>query len=222
MTLNILDMRLSVIAELPDTKDIPVERLMLDGIQDLCRESSCLIEPLTITSVKDQAIYPMTITTSNAEVIGFWQGKYDDITLPDTSNRAMDQRDRKWEVRSGTPTAIIYDGGTNIRFNVTPDTSGKAIQLEPILMPDSVDGVVPEKIEKRHKEAVKSYVKWKLYEMPGQFFSEKLSTKYEKDYYKRRNRLKIEIMKDGIEVETKPVSFVTGQTVDPIGASFNE
>lgn len=221
MSLNILDMRLTVIAELPDTKDILVERLMLDGIQDLCRDTSCLIEPLTITSVKDQAIYPMTITTANAEVIGVWQGKYDNATIPITSNAEMDSKDRKWETRTGTPTGLIYDGGTNIRYNTTPDTTGKAIQLEPIIMPDSVDGVVPEKIEKRHQEAVKSYVKWKVYENPTHFNAELLAY-YRKDYERRRNRLKIEIMKDGIELEVRPVSFVTGQTVDPIGLGLQE
>ena len=222
MSLSILDMRLSVVAELPDTKDIFVEKLMLNGIQELCRESSCLIEPITITSVKDQAIYPMTITTANAEVIGFWQGKYNNITLPEIANRGMDAKDRKWETRSGTPTAIIYDGGTNIRFNVTPDTSGKAIQLEPIIMPDSVDGVVPEKIEKRHQEAVKSYVKWKAYEQPGALFNPDLAVYFKKDYTRRKNRLKMEIMKDGVEVEVRPVSFVTGQTSDPVRTSFHE
>lgn len=221
MSLSILDMRLTVIADLPDTKDILVEKLMLDGIQDLCRDTSCLIEPLTITSIKDQAIYPMTITTANAEVIGLWQGKYDNVTIPITSNAEMDSKDRKWETRTGTPTGIIYDGGTNIRYNTTPDTTGKAIQLEPIIMPDSIDGVVPEKIEKRHQDAVKSYVKWKVYEHPTHFNADLLAY-YRKDYERRRNRLKIEIMKDGIELEVRPVSFVTGQTVDPIGLGLQE
>ncbi len=56
MTLSILDMRLTVVADLPDTKDILVEKLMLDGIQDLCRETACLVEAVTITSVINQAI----------------------------------------------------------------------------------------------------------------------------------------------------------------------
>ena len=222
MTLSILNMRLTVLADLPDTKDILVEKLMLDGIQDLCRETSCLIEPITITSVKDQAVYPMTITTANAEVIGFWQGKYDSVTLPDASNKDMDQKDRKWETRTGTPTGIIYDGGTNIRYNVTPDTTGKAIQLEPIIMPDSVNGVVPEKIEKRHQEAVKSYVKWKTYESPGKWFNAELAKYYRKDYERRRNRLKIEIAKDGTEIEVQPQSFITGRTTPPIGIGLQE
>ena len=224
MTLNILDMRLTVIADLPDTKDILVEKLMLDGIQDLCRETSCLIDPFTTTSVNAQAIYPLTISGSlpaNTEIIGFWQGKYDGATLDETSNAEMDQKDRKWEARIGSPTGIIYDGGTNIRYNITPDTTGKAIQLEPILMPDSVDGVVPEKIEKRHQEAVKSYVKWKAYENP-KTFNEKLATKFEKDYMRRRNRLKIEIMKDGVELEIQPQSFVTGRRRPGIGIGLQE
>ncbi|KKK49289.1 hypothetical protein LCGC14_3136570 [marine sediment metagenome] len=225
MTLSILDMRLTVISELPDTKDILVEKLMLDGIQDLCRETSCLIDPFTTTSVNSQAVYPLTITGSlpaNTEIIGFWQGKYDGATLPDTSNNEMDQRDRKWEERIGSPTGIIYDGGTNIRYNITPDTTGKAVQLEPILMPDSVDGVVPEKIEKRHQEAVKSYVKWKAYEAPGKLFNADLALYFRKDYERRRNRLKIEIMKDGVELEIQPQSFVTGRRRPGIGIGLQE
>ncbi len=221
MSLNILDMRLSVIAELPDTKDILVEKLMLDGIQELCKETSCLVEPITITSVNTQAIYPMTITTANAEVIGFWQGKYNNVTIPAMSNKDMDQKDRKWETRSGTPTGAIYDGGTNIRFNVTPDTTGKAIELEPIIQPDSVDGVVPEKIEKRHQQAVKSYVKWKVYESPTHFNAE-LAVYFRKDYERRKSKLKIEIMQDGSDLEVKPQSFVTGRIGAPIGFSLNE
>lgn len=226
MTLNIVDMRQEVLAVLPDdAKDILVELLMLEGIQDLCRETSCLIDPFTTTSTKDTHTYPLTVTgslPSNTEIIGVWQGKYENITIEITSNRRMDSKDRKWETRTGTPTGFIYDGGTNVRFNVTPDTTGKAIQMEPILMPNSFDGVVPEKIEKRHKEAVKDYVRWKTYEKPGRYFNIDLARSYKKDYMRSRNELKVEVAKDGEELEAKPVSFVTGQSPQPIGFSLNE
>lgn len=226
MTLNILDMRQTVIAVLPDdTREIPVEKLMLDGLQDLCRETSCLIDPFTTTSVSGTAIYPLTVSGSlpaNTEIIGVWQGKYDNVTIPIMANRQMDELDRKWETRAGTPTGFIYDGGTNIRFNTTPDTTSKAIQMEPILMPDSVDGIVPEKIEKRHQEAVKDYVRWKVYEKPGKFFNFDLSEQYRFKYEKRRNWLKIEIAKDGTELEVKPRSFVAGNLRGRIGFTLNE
>jgi hypothetical protein len=226
MTLNILDMRQSVIAVLPDdTKDLLVEKLMLDGLQDLCRETSCLIDPFTTTSTNGTAIYPLTVSgslPSNTEIIGVWQGKYNNVTIPVMANREMDMLDRKWETRSGTPTGFVYDGGTNVRFNVTPDTTGKAIQMEPILMPNAVDGVVPEKIEKRHQEVVKDYVRWKVYEKPGRFFNFDLSEQYRFKYQKGRNWLKIEIAKDGAELEVKPRSFVTGNLRGPIGFTLNE
>jgi hypothetical protein len=215
-------MRLKALAELPNSKNLFVEKYMLDGIQDLCRETACFIEPITLTSIKDQSIYPMTITTANAEVIGFWEGKYDNANIRSISNRKMDHSDRQWETRSGTPNAAIYDGDTSVRFNVTPDTTGKAIQLEPIIMPSNVDGVVPPRIEKRHQEAIKSYVKWKIYEHPGEFFSIELALRYEKDYIRRKNRLKIEVAKDGEEVTAKPRSFVTGETSPPFDISLNE
>jgi len=195
---------------------------MLEGIQDLCRETACYIEPITLTSIKDQSIYPMTITTSNAEVIGFWQGKYDNANMPPMSNRMMDLSDRQWETRSGTPNAAIYDGDVSVRFNVTPDTSGKAIQLEPIIMPSNIDADVPPRIDKRHREAVKSYVKWKIYENPGQFFSADLALYYRQDYERRRNKLKVEIAKDGAEVTARSRSFVYGDPSPPFDISLNE
>lgn len=222
MTLNILDMRRTTLAELPDSKELFVEKFMLDGIQDLCRETACFIEPVTLTSVKDLSIYPMTITTANAEVIGFWQGKYDNATVKAMSNRQMDNRDRQWETRSGTPNRAIYDGDTSVRFNVTPDTSGKAIELEAIIMPSNVNGIVPPRIEKRHQEAVKSYVKWKVYENPGKFFSIELALRYERDYTRRKNRLKVEVAKDGDEVAARPRSFVYGDREPPFDISLNE
>jgi hypothetical protein len=226
MTLSILEMRLTVIADLPDTKDILVEKLMLDGIQDMCRETSCLIDPFTTTSTNGTHTYPLTVSgslPSNTEIIGFWQGKYDNENIPQISNRKMDQQDRKWETRSGTPTGIIYDGDTNIRFNVTPDTTGKAIQLEPVLMPNSIDGDVPAKIEKRHQEAIKDYVKWKVFASPGsKLFNMDVAKVFRTDYMRQRNKLKVEIAKDGMEIEIKAQSFVTGRQHAPVGFSINE
>ncbi len=215
MALNILDFRRSVLAELPETKDIFVERLMLDCIQELCRETSCWIEDVTgMLSVKDTASYAVTVTTSNAEMIGMWQAKYNNKTLDPITDRDMDHRDSEWEQRSGTPDGAIYDGDINIRFNVTPDTSSKAISVEAIIMPDSIDGVVPPRIEKRHKEAIKSYVKWKTYEAPKTFNAE-LAVYFRNDFTRRKNVLKIEVAKRGDEIEVRPRSFISGRVRSP-------
>jgi hypothetical protein len=222
MALNILDFRLAVIAELPETKNIYVERLMLDGIQELCRETYCFIENVTgMLSVKDTASYAVTVTTSNAELIGIHQAKYDTDTIEKISSRTMDHRDDRWESRTGTPDAFVYDGDINIRFNVTPDTSGKAISVEAIIQPNSVDGVVPPRIEKRHREAVKSYVKWKVYESPKTFNGD-LAIYWKNDYTKRKNALKIEIARDGTDIEVRGRSFVTGSVRPPRSISLNE
>lgn len=210
MALNILDFRLTVLAELPETKNIFVERLMLDAIQELCRESSCWIEDVTgMLSVKDTSSYAVTIQTSNAEMIGVHQAKYNSDTIEKVSNRILDQADSRWETRAGSPTAFVYDGDINIRFDVTPDTSGKSISVEALIMPNSVDGVVPPRIEKRHKEAVKSYVKWKIYENPKTFNGE-LAVWFRNDYTRRKNALKVEIARDGVDIEVRPRSFITG------------
>lgn len=215
MALNILDFRLAVIAELPDTKNIYVERLMLDAIQELCRETYCFIEEVTgMLSVKDTASYAVTVTTSNAELIEVRQAKYDTDTIEKISPRTMDHRDSRWEQRTGSPDAFIYDGDVNIRFNVTPDTSGKSISVEAVIMPTSVDGVVPPRIEKRHKEAVKSYVKWKVYESPKNFNGD-LAIYFKNDYTKRKNALKVEMARDGEDIEIRGRSFVTGRVRSP-------
>ncbi len=220
MSLNILDFRLRMIAELPDTKNIFVERLILDAVQDLCRETSCYREATTTTSTNTVSTYTLTPSTSTVEVIGFWQGKYNNVTLPKISNKSMDQRDAQWETRVGTPDAIIYDGDESIRFNVTPDTTGIAIQMESIIQPSSVDGVIPPKIERRHLEAVKAYVKWKVYDNP-KTFNDKLAVFYESKYNKRKGRLNAEIVKDGEELEVTPRSFITGKVRNPIGVTVD-
>ncbi len=222
MALNILDFRLAIIAELPDTKNIFVERLILDGLQELCRETFCYIEDVTgMLSVKDTASYAVTVVTSNAEIIGINQAKYDSDTIEKVSPRTLDQGDSRWETRKGKPTAFIYDGDVNIRFDVTPNTSGKSISVEAVIMPTSVDGLVPPAIEKRHKEAVKSYVKWKVYESPKTFNGE-LALYFSKDYTKRKNALKIEIARDGDDIEVRPRSFVTGGVRSPRSIDLNE
>jgi hypothetical protein len=222
MALNILDFRLAVIAELPDTKDIFVERLMLDGIQDLCRETSCWIEDVTgMLSVKDTASYAVTITTSNAEMIGVHQAKYDSDTIEKVSNRTLDHADSRWETRTGSPTAFTYDGDINIRFDVTPNTSSKSISVEALIMPNSVDGVVPPRIEKRHKEAVKSYVKWKVYEAPKTFNGD-LAIYFKNDYTRRKNALRVEIARDGADIGVRPRSFITGSVRPPRSVSLGE
>jgi hypothetical protein len=173
-----------------------------------------------MVSEKDIANYAMTITTSNAEVIGFWQGKYNSVNLNPMANREMDERDSEWESRTGTPDAAIYDGDMGIRFNVTPDTSGTSIELEAIIMPNSVDGVVPPRIERRHVEAIKSYVKWKIFEHPKTLNME-LATYFRNDYEHRRGKLRVEIMKDGDVMEVKSRSFVTGRNRRPRTFSVN-
>jgi hypothetical protein len=214
MSLTILDFRIKVLAELPDTKDLFVEQLMLDGIQDLCRESSCWVETVSgLVTTVDTASYAVSVMTANADMIGLWQAKYDDRTLDPISNREMDHRDSEWEQRSGTPDGAIYDGDNGIRFNVTPDTV-TTYSVEAIIEPNSVDGVVPPRIERRHKEAVKSYVKWKVYTSPKAFNGE-MAVYFERDYIKRKNKLKIEIAKDGDEIEIRPRSFVTGRARSP-------
>lgn len=220
MSLSILDFRLRTIAELPDTKNIYVERLMLDAVQDLCRETHCWTEVTTDTSVSGTSTYDLTPSTSTISVIDFHEGKYNNVTLPKISNREMDQRDSQWEQRTGTPTAIIYDGDSSIRFNITPDTTGKAIELESVIMPSSVDGLIPPRIERRHTETIKYYVKWKIFEHP-ETFNPEMAIFFERKYMDARGKLKREVTLDGMNLEVKPRSFVTGGFSPPINMSID-
>jgi hypothetical protein len=220
MSLNILDFRLRVIAELPKTKDLPVERLILDGLQDLCRETECYTEVSTDTSVSGTATYIMTPSTSTVQIIDFHEGKYNGVRIPKVSNKEMDLRDSKWETRSGTPSGFLYDGDTSIRFNVTPDTTGKAIQLEAVIEPANIGGVVPPRIERRHLEAVKAYVKWKVFEHPENFNPDMIGY-WRRDYEDKRGRLKREVMHDGVVMEVTPRSFVTGRVQSPLSITVD-
>jgi hypothetical protein len=89
-------------------------------------------------------------------------------------------------------------------------------------MPSNINANVPPRIEKRHPEAVKSYVKWKTYEQPGEFFNVEIAVYYRKDYEIRRNKLKVEIAKDGAEVTARPQSFIYGDPSPPFDISLNE
>jgi hypothetical protein len=88
------------------------------------------------------------------------------------------------------------------------------MELTALLQPANVNSVVPPRIERRHLEAVKSYVKWKLYLHPKSLNAE-LAIYHEKDYEKRKAKLKHEIMYGGKKIETKPRSFVTGNVPRP-------
>jgi hypothetical protein len=214
MSLNILDFRIKMLPELPNTKGLFIEQFMLDGIQDLCRETNCWLETVSgLTTVKDTASYAVSVMTANTDMIGLYQVKYNNKTLDPITNREMDHRDSEWEQRSGSPDGAIYDGDNGFRWNVTPDTSA-SYSVEAIIEPNSVDGVVPPRIERRHKEAVKSYVKWKVYETPKTFNAE-MAVYYKEDYRVRNNRLKIEVAKDGDEIEVRPRSFITGRARSP-------
>jgi hypothetical protein len=220
MSLNILDFRIRVINELPPTKDFAVEQLMLEGIQDLCRITHCYIEASTTTSTVSIPTYALTPSTSTLSVVDFHEGKYNNVRLPKISNNEMDRRDAQWERRSGTPDAIIYDGDSAIRFNITPDTTGKAIQMESVIMPNNVSAVVPPKIERKHTEAIKAYVKWKIFEHPNTFNPD-MAVYWRTDYMKRRSELSRQVILDGINMEAVPRSFVTGRVQSPLGVTVD-
>lgn len=207
--MNILDLTHDIVAEISKSNDNTfqgtfLEKYLLDAFKDLCKETYCYTEEISTVSVVDTSQYTLTIVTANAKLVGFISGRWgtgdDAKELLNSNKRELEEQERFWQVRKGEPTRIVYDGEDTITYNKIPDTTtltGITITFLVAIAPDSVDSVVPKIIEFRHLEAIKDYVKWKVYESPD-FRDFKLSVKYEKDYLKKRNALKSEILGEQI------------------------
>lgn len=206
MSINILDLRHDIVAEISKTsgpfQDTFLEKFILDGIKDLCKETYCYTEEISTVSVVDTATYTLTPVTANATLVGFISAMWGDGTdaeeLCITNKRELDGMNRFWQQATGQPSAIIYNGDNTVRFNRIPDTAaltGVAIVFKVAIAPSNVDSVVPPVIEYRHLDAVKDYVKWRTYEHPD-FLSIPLADRFEKKYLSRRRDLKGEILED--------------------------
>jgi hypothetical protein len=69
-------------------------------------------------------------------------------------------------------------------------------------------------------EAVKAYVKWKVFEHPENFNPDMIGY-WRRDYEDKRGRLKREVMHDGVVMEVTPRSFVTGRVQSPLSITVD-
>lgn len=208
----ISDLAQSIAIQIPDDADIPIEQHVLDGIQDLCRETLCLTEALSTTAVQSKNTYALPIITTNARVINFINTKWDGKLIDRTNETFKDRHNISWRTDRGVPLATIYNGGTTATLDRIPTTTevGTTIDFLVAIEPTNVLAEIPEKIEKRHKHVISDYVKWRVYDMP-KFLNVQLSDRYEKKYEKGKAKLKREVsLAYGKDEQTKADSFLAG------------
>ncbi len=193
---KIIDWRQSVLSELPVNEDIFVEKFLMEAIQELCKKSQCFTENIADTSTIDVPIHTLTPLTANTKLVRFLYGKYLNKTLDNKTVGEMKHLNPEWEIVTGTPSYIVYEGGSNVRWAKIPDKTGDSVEFTVALMPTSItDSDIPEQIEDEHLETVKDYVKWKVYLMPIEgLFNEKLALFHKKEYEGGRSKLRISVL----------------------------
>jgi hypothetical protein len=192
---KIIDWRQKVLSELPTEEDLFVEKYLMDAIQELCKRTGCFTEDIADVSTIDVPEHTLVPLTANTQFVKFLYGKYkNDILDNKTVGEMKHESGNNWEITTGTPLFIVYQGGSTIRWSKIPDTTGDAVEFTVSLMPtDIVDSDIPEKIEDLHLETVKDYVKWKFYLQPATF-QEKLAAYHEKRFEQGRGKLRISVL----------------------------
>jgi hypothetical protein len=192
---KIIDWRQKVLSELPTEEDLFVEKYLMDAIQELCKRTGCFTEDIADVSTIDVPEHTLVPLTANTQFVKFLYGKYkNDILDNKTVGEMTHESGNNWEITTGTPLFIVYQGGSTIRWSKIPDTTGDAVEFTVSLMPtDIVDSDIPEKIEDLHLETVKDYVKWKFYLQPATF-QEKLAAYHEKRFEQGRGKLRISVL----------------------------
>lgn len=192
---KIIDWRQKVLAELPTEEDLFVEKYLMDAIQELCKLTGCFTEAIADVSTVDVPNHTLVPITANSKFVKFLYGKYKSNILDSkTIGEMLHESGRNWEITTGTPLFIVYEGGNTIRWSKIPDTTGDAVEFTVSLMPTDIeDSDIPEKIEDLHLETVKDYVKWKFYLQPATF-QEKLAAYHEKRFERGRGKLRISVL----------------------------
>ncbi len=193
---KIIDWRQSVLSELPVNEDIFVEKFLMEAIQELCKKSQCFTEIIADTSTISVPTHTLTPLTANTKLVRFLYGKYLNKTLDNKTVGEMKYSNPQWEIVTGTPNYIVYEGGSTVRWSKIPDTTGDSVTFTVALMPTSItDSDIPSQIEDEHLETVKDYVKWKVYSMPIEgLFNNQLALSHKKEYLSGRGKLRISVI----------------------------
>jgi hypothetical protein len=192
---KIIEWRQKVLSELPTDEDMFVEKYLMDAIQELCKRTGCFTEDIVDTSTTGVPEHTLVPLTANVKFVKFLYGKYKNNILDNkTIGEMKHESGNDWQITTGTPLFIVYEGGNTVRWSKIPDTTGDAVEFTVSLMPtDIADSDIPEKIEDLHLETVKDYVKWKFYLQPATF-QEKLAAYHEKRFENGRGKLRISVL----------------------------
>ncbi len=193
---KIIEWRQSVLSELPINEDIFVEKFLMEAMQELCRYSKCFTEAIADTSTISVPTHTLTPLTANSKVVRFLYGKYLNKILDNKTVGEMIHLNPEWEIVTGTPNYIVYEGGNTIRWSKIPDTTGDAVTFTVALIPTSIeDSDIPQQIEDEHLETVKNYVKWKVYMMPLEGVRDiKLAMLHKNEYDSGKGKLRISVL----------------------------
>jgi hypothetical protein len=193
---KIIEWRQPVLSELPMNEDIFVEKFLMESIQELCRKCQCFTEDIADVSVSGDPTHTLVPVTANTKVVRFLYGKYLGRLRPNKTVGEMNHSNPKWQISTGTPNYIVYEGGNTIRWSKIPDKTGDDVTFTVSLIPTSItDSDIPRQIEDEHLETVKDYVKWKIYMMPiPELFNEKLALYHKKEYESGRSKLRISVL----------------------------
>jgi hypothetical protein len=193
---KIIEWRQKVLSELPFNEDIFVEKFLMEAIQELCKYSKCFTEDIEDVTVENFPEHTLTPVTANVKLIRFLYGKYKNKTLDNKTVGEMTYLNPQWQINTGTPNYIVYQGGNTIRWSKIPDATGDDVLFTVALMPTSIeDSDIPEQIEDEYLETVKDYVKWKVYTMPIPGVTDlKLGLFHKAEYEKGRGKLRISVI----------------------------
>lgn len=190
----ILDFKRLILAELPGNADLLVELHMVEGVKDLCRETFAYTERVIVPSVVDQSAYSLVNATADTLFVSFVGGLYDDVELEVTDKTCLRASDPSWRLREGTPFHFVYSGGASVMVDRIPQSIVN-MDLELAIMPDKITSPMPEVIEQGYIEAVKNYVKWKVFSTDPINDLNKARL-FEREYLNGRENLNREVLRN--------------------------
>lgn len=191
--------------ELPEFREAnrqDVEDYLLEGFQELCKETWAWAEDIVITTSASTHTYALTPTTTSTAVCGIMEAVYTDsdnykhdIPLTNRENLLTESESWQTDTSSGTSISyIMYDGATCARVYRTPIGNTITVTVRCALYPTasvSLPGVI-----ERHKEAIKAYARWKLYLLPKEiaYWANSRAAEYFRGYWETL-MLKLKIKK---------------------------
>ena len=181
--------------EMPEFNDADrgqVERELLKGFQQLCKDTLAWQEDDSQQTVAATTEYTLTPTTNTA-VCGVIRANYtnansDQIEIPITNRENLWVAHPRWLTASSDDNSIeylIYDGGTKVMIDKVPTAGLLAFEVRIAIYP-TTSQALPAVID-RHSEAIKDYARWRLYMLPAKVasWSDPALAQYHRQLYDR-------------------------------------